>query len=254
MGLSLGEYSALCFAGAISFEDGVRLTYTRGKAMQDASNIIPSGMVSVVGLELSVVEMYCTLAKQQTNQDIAIGNYLAPKNYSVSGSLESLNTFQFLLSTRHQPALSSSPPPSPSSVRITPLAVSGAFHSSYMLRAIPFMEDIIQNTTIKMPRIPVISNYTATVYDSVESIRTGLVKQISEPVQWEKTMAQVILSTRLNSSHKTLHPHSSNNSSNSNSSDDEGFERAVEIGPGRVCAGIVKSFNRRAEVTQVGVE
>ena len=87
MGLSLGEYSALCFAGAISFADGVKLTKLRGEAMQAASDAQPSGMVSVIGLDKGKVADLCKAAADATGEPIAIANFLCNGNYACSGSM-----------------------------------------------------------------------------------------------------------------------------------------------------------------------
>lgn len=85
-GLSLGEYTALCFAGAISFEDGVKVTKARGEAMQAASEAASSGMVSVIGLKSDQVEALCKAAAEQSGEPVQIANYLCNGNYACSGS------------------------------------------------------------------------------------------------------------------------------------------------------------------------
>ena len=85
-GLSLGEYTALCFAGAISFEDGVKITKARGEAMQAASEAASSGMVSVIGLKSDQVEALCKAAAEQSGEPVQIANYLCNGNYACSGS------------------------------------------------------------------------------------------------------------------------------------------------------------------------
>jgi [acyl-carrier-protein] S-malonyltransferase len=87
-GLSLGEYSALAFAGAISFEDGVRITKARGEAMQAAADASSSGMVSVIGLDKEKTTALCEAASKNTGTDIAIANYLCNGNYACSGAME----------------------------------------------------------------------------------------------------------------------------------------------------------------------
>jgi len=87
-GLSLGEYSALCFAGAMSFEDGVRVTKARGEAMQAASDAVESGMVSVIGLDKEATAKLCEKASLDAGEEITIANFLCSGNYAVSGSLK----------------------------------------------------------------------------------------------------------------------------------------------------------------------
>jgi [acyl-carrier-protein] S-malonyltransferase len=88
MGLSLGEYSALCFAGAFTFEDGVKLTKARGEAMQAAADATSGGMLAIVGLDVKKVKEICELASLKSGKDIAIANYLVDGNYAISGSKE----------------------------------------------------------------------------------------------------------------------------------------------------------------------
>merc|ERR1719188_2447311 len=88
MGLSLGEYSALCFAGAISFEDGVRVTKARGEAMQAASDAVSSSMVSVIGLDSEKTGELCKKASELSGKPVQIANYLCKGNYTVSGDKE----------------------------------------------------------------------------------------------------------------------------------------------------------------------
>merc|ERR1711966_360865 len=85
MGLSLGEYSALCFAGAISFADGVKVTQARGEAMQAASDAVDSGMVSVIGLSADKVKELCAAASEKSGETVQIANLLCNGNYAVSG-------------------------------------------------------------------------------------------------------------------------------------------------------------------------
>ena len=85
-GLSLGEYTALCFAGALSFEDGVKITKARGEAMQAASEAASSGMASVIGLSSDKVEELCKAAAEQSGEPVQIANYLCNGNYACSGA------------------------------------------------------------------------------------------------------------------------------------------------------------------------
>ena len=86
MGLSLGEYSALCFAGAFSFEDGVKLTKARGEAMQAAADASKSGMVAIIGLDVATVDKVCKEASTKSGKPISIANYLVDGNYAISGT------------------------------------------------------------------------------------------------------------------------------------------------------------------------
>lgn len=184
--------------------------------MQFASDKKPSGMISIVGVSKDIIEDLCKQTKQELQQDVTIGNYLCDKNYSISGSIEAIN-YVSKLAHHHNPT------------KIVTLAVSGAFHSSYMLPAVPIFEQVLNKVNISPLRIPVISNTQASPYPlDGTTIKTELLKQITQPVQWEKSMNLILEHQRE-------------------------FGISYEIGPGRVCNGILKSISRRAKVVNIGV-
>jgi [acyl-carrier-protein] S-malonyltransferase len=117
MGLSLGEYSALCFAGAISFADGVKITKVRGEAMQAASDAVDTGMVSVIGLDSGKVAELCEMASEKSGAKIQIANYLCAGNYAVSGASAACDAVAELAKPEFKARMT---------VR---LAVAGAFHT-----------------------------------------------------------------------------------------------------------------------------
>jgi [acyl-carrier-protein] S-malonyltransferase len=117
MGLSLGEYSALCFAGAISFQDGVKITKVRGEAMQAASDAVDTGMVSVIGLDSDKVSELCEMASEKSGAKIQIANYLCKGNYAVSGASAACDMVAELAKPEFKARMT---------VR---LAVAGAFHT-----------------------------------------------------------------------------------------------------------------------------
>lgn len=117
MGLSLGEYSALCFAGAISFADGVKITKARGEAMQAASDAVDTGMVSVIGLDSSKVKEVCEAASEKSGENIQIANYLCKGNYAVSGSAKACEVVAEIAKPEFKARMT------------VKLAVAGAFHT-----------------------------------------------------------------------------------------------------------------------------
>eukprot|EP01034_Spumella_vulgaris_P023699 gene23699-29945_t len=127
MGLSLGEYSALCFAGVFSFEDGVRLTKARGEAMQAAADSEKSGMVAIIGLDIAGTNKICEAAQKATGQKIAIANYLCDGNYAISGGI---------LACQHAQSVAKSM----GAKMAMKLAVAGAFHTDYMSPAVPALK------------------------------------------------------------------------------------------------------------------
>lgn len=117
MGLSLGEYSALCFSGALSFADGVKITKARGEAMQAASDAVDSGMVSVIGLDSDKVKELCEAASEKSGEKIQIANYLCKGNYAVSGAAKACDVVTEIAKPEFKARMT---------VR---LAVAGAFHT-----------------------------------------------------------------------------------------------------------------------------
>merc|ERR1719253_548602 len=124
MGLSLGEYSALCFAGAISFADRVKITKARGEAMQAASDAVETGMVSVIGLDKEKVGELCGMASEKSGEEIQIANYLCNGNYAVSGSSKACEAVAELAKPEFKARMT------------VKLAVAGAFHTDFMAPAV----------------------------------------------------------------------------------------------------------------------
>ena len=176
-GLSLGEYTALTFAGAICFEDGLKLVQKRGRSMQDASDATPSGMVSILGLEYSQVEELCD--KAQGDGMLQVANLLCPGNIAISGINAACERAAEL-------ALEMG------AMKAVPLAVAGAFHTPIMHPADEKLAEVLNDIEIKVPNIPVISNVDAKPHDNPEEIREILVKQVLNPVLWENSMRYLI--------------------------------------------------------------
>lgn len=214
MGLSLGEYSALCYSGAISFADGVKITKARGEAMQAASDAVESGMVSVIGLSKEKVAEVCEAASEKSGENIQIANYLCNGNYAVSGSLKACDVVAEIAKPEFKARMT------------VKLAVAGAFHTDFMAPAVSALEEVLQEVDIKKPRIPVISNVDAKPHSDPSVIKKLLANQVTSPVLWENTMESVL---------------------------SKDFEKAVELGPGKVTAGILKRFSRTAESSNVEV-
>ena len=131
MGLSLGEYTALAFAGAISFEDGVKITKARGEAMQAASEASSSGMASVIGLDKEKVAELCAAAAEATGKPIGIANFLCPGNYAVSGAMEAVEKVMEIAK------------PDFGARMAVKLAVAGAFHTDFMAPAVGTLEEVL---------------------------------------------------------------------------------------------------------------
>ncbi len=176
-GLSLGEYTALVFAGAMSFEDGLRLVQKRGEAMQAASDATPSGMVSVLGLDRDKVEHLCAQARDKGVMQVA--NLLCPSNIVVSGAIAACDEVERLA-------------PSLGAMKTIRLAVAGAFHTDLMKPADQKLAAALESAKLQPPRIPVWSNVDAKPHTDPEQIRSLLVRQIVQPVLWEQTMRNLL--------------------------------------------------------------
>ena len=207
MGLSLGEYSALCFAGAISFADGVKLTKLRGEAMQAASEAAKSGMVSVIGLDKEKVAELCEAASEAAGAPISIANYLCPGNYACSGDMAAVDKVVEMAKPEFKARMA------------VKLAVAGAFHTDFMAPAVPKLEEVLESVEVSKPRIPVISNVDAKAHSDPAVIKSILTKQVTAPVQWETIMTDLVAA---------------------------GYDAGYELGPGKVLSGIMKRVDKKA--------
>lgn len=207
-GLSLGEYTALAFAGAFGFDEGLALVNLRGQAMQAASEAVPSGMLAILTLDLAAVEAIC--AQAQTHGLVSVANYLCPGNTVVSGEAAAIDAAESLAKAQGA-----------TTVR---LAVAGAFHTQLMAPARSQLQARLQQTTISPPRLPVWSNVDAAPHTDPDHIRDLLIRQVTEPVRWEPTIRGMLA---------------------------DGFDRFVEVGPGRVLTGLLKRIDRKVEVRNI---
>ncbi|MDW8224105.1 MAG: ACP S-malonyltransferase [Gemmatales bacterium] len=176
-GLSLGEYTALTFAGVLDFADGVRLVQLRGQAMQAASEKTPSGMVSVLGLDVHAVEQLCQ--RVRTAGRLWIANYLAPGNIVVSGDRAACDALEQIVQAEGLG-------------KTVRLAVAGAFHTEIMHPADKQLAQALQTIPLRPARIPVYSNVDAQPHSDPEEIRQLLVQQVVRPVRWEETMRRLL--------------------------------------------------------------
>ena len=177
-GLSLGEYSALVFAGVMSFDEGLKVVQARGQAMQDASDAQPSGMVSVLGLDRDKVEKLCDHARAE-NEVLQIANFLGPGNIVISGHKSACERVADLATKA-------------GAMKTIPLAVAGAFHTPLMQPAVERLAAALAKITLSKPRIPVISNVDAQAHDDPHEIRELLVKQVVSPVLWEDSLRKML--------------------------------------------------------------
>ena len=173
-GLSLGEYTAITFAGGMSFEEGLRLVQRRGEAMQAASDQVDSGMVSILGLDPDAVQAVCDQARQE-GEILQIANLLCPGNIVVSGHRAACD--------RVAPIAAEA-----GAIKTIPLTVAGAFHTALMEPAVAPLQQALQEVDFSATRIPVYSNVDASPHSDPESFRELLGRQVGSPVRWHESI------------------------------------------------------------------
>jgi len=180
-GLSLGEYTALVFAGAMSFEDAIRVVKVRAEGMAAAAaEGEPHGMLSVVGLGDAEIEQVCKSVREKLpGQTCQLANLLFPQGRVVSGHHTALDEAQKLATSK-------------GALKAQKVAVSGAFHTPLMASASDALAKVLDTVEIKDPRIPVYSNVTAKPFTKASEIKALLKRQLVEPVLWESTVKTII--------------------------------------------------------------
>jgi [acyl-carrier-protein] S-malonyltransferase len=208
-GLSLGEYTALVFAGAMDFEAGLQVIRRRGQAMQAAAVATPSGMTSVLGLDEPAVDELCR--RVAPSGRLWKANLLGPGNIVVSGEASALSQVAAVATEL-------------GAMKVVPLAVAGAFHSELMKPADEQLAQVLSQTPIGPPRVPVYSNVDAATHSEPDDLRRTLVAQVLQGVRWEDSMRRMLA---------------------------DGFDTFYEIGPGRVLTGLLRRINRKVPCTSV---
>ena len=217
-GLSLGEYTALYAAGVISFTDALILVQRRGQAMQEAADSTEGAMVSIIGLDEQKVRALCAEASEGELLLPACREFVEPVNFNchgqivISGSKTACERAERLAAKY-------------GAIKAVRLEVAGAFHTEMMASAADTLKEALSNCEILEPRdIKTIANITADYYTSADQIRTGLTKQLTCPILWQKCMERLIA---------------------------DGVEQFYEIGPGRVLTGLMKRINRNAKIINI---
>ena len=173
-GHSLGEFSALTAAGALSFEDGLRLVRARATAMQEACELQPGSMTAVLGLEDAAVEKICS-----QHEGVVAANFNCPGQVVVSGEKKALEN----ISTALEAA---------GARRVVPLPVGGAFHSPLMEPARVSLAAAIEATTFSTPVCPVYQNVSTQAEQEAQKIKAQLIAQLTGAVRWTQTVEQMI--------------------------------------------------------------
>lgn len=176
-GHSLGEYTALVAAGALSFEDGLRLVRLRGELMQHAGEVNKGTMAAVVGLEPDVVENIC--AEATAAGVVQPANFNSPGQIVISGSIDGVRKAMELAKLR-------------GAKLVKELVVSGAFHSPLMESARVGLKEALEKTQVRDAKIPVYANATAEPVMRAPEIRDLLHKQVTSPVRWEQSVRNMV--------------------------------------------------------------
>uniref|UniRef100_A0A384D319 Malonyl-CoA-acyl carrier protein transacylase n=1 Tax=Ursus maritimus TaxID=29073 RepID=A0A384D319_URSMA len=215
-GFSVGEFAALVFAGAMEFSEGLYAVKVRAEAMQEASEAVPSGMLSVLGQPQSKFAFACLEAREHCktlgieNPVCEVANYLFPDCRVISGHLEALQFLQKNASRYHFR-------------RTRRLPVSGGFHTRLMEPALEPLAHVLKSVNVKKPLVSVHSNVDGNRYAHPKHIPKALVQQVVSPVKWEQTMHAIYERRRGTE-----------------------FPKTFEVGPGRQLGSILKSCNLQA--------
>jgi len=205
-GHSLGEYTALAAAGVLDFADTVYLARERGRLMYQAGLERPGTMAAIIGLDEPVLTGIC----QET--DTRLANINCPGQLVISGATDNI-TRAIELATEKGAS------------RAIPLQVSGAFHTPMMQPAVDGMAEIIPTLTFREPTIPIIANTSARPMTSAEAVKSELLEQLCNSVQWQGSIEYMT---------------------------ENGITSIIEIGPGRVLTGLMRRIDRGVETQHIG--
>src|SRR5262249_25264390 len=168
-GLSLGEFTALAAAGALSFEEALRLVRQRGQFMQEACEATRGGMAAIIGLDEAQTRAACAEAGAE------VANLNCPGQIVISGPAEKMNAACELAKAK-------------GAKKAMPLAVAGVYHSSLMAGAGRKLDEALRRVALKSAAVPVISNVTARPHGAPAEIHQRLVEQVTSSVRWEDSM------------------------------------------------------------------
>jgi [acyl-carrier-protein] S-malonyltransferase len=172
-GLSLGEFTALTAAGAMSFEDGLKVVRQRGQFMQEACDATEGGMAAVIGLDEATTREVCTSA------DVELANLNCPGQLVISGASAGIEKACELAKEN-------------GAKRALPLTVAGAYHSRLMESASTELESVLREVELNLPMVPVISNVTAKPHATAGEILQRLVEQVTSSVLWETSIRYLV--------------------------------------------------------------
>lgn len=223
-GFSVGEFAALVFAGSMNFAEALYAVKVRAEAMQSASELVASGMLSVIGRPQAQYKYACMLAKEHCKTlgmeepVCSVANYLFPDGRVIAGHQKALDFLQ--QNSRNLQF-----------IRTKPLPVSGAFHTELMESAAEPLRDVLRQVEVRRPEINVYSNVDGKRYMSESHVRRQLVKQLTSPVKWEQTLHEMYERTQ-----------------------GKRFPHTYEVGPGKQLGVTLQKCNRKAYANYSHVE
>lgn len=210
-GLSLGEYTALTALESMDFADAVRLVRKRGELMEESGRGFDTGMSSVIGLEASVIEEICAKITSEKRGFVIAANYNCPGQIAISGDRQGLDAAAEELKAA-------------GARRVLPLNVSAAFHSPFMAKAQEGLAAALADIALRSPMAKFVNNADAQVLTDSELIRDSLARQVVSPVRWEQSCRLIV---------------------------GQGDLTFYEVGPGKVCSGLMKRIAPEATVITV---
>ena len=178
-GHSLGEFSALVAAGALSFEDGLRLVHARALAMQKACEVAPGTMAAIIALPDDTIESICSEVSAEGNGVVVPANYNCPGQLVISGNVEAVNAACDKLKAA-------------GAKRALVLPVGGAFHSPLMQPAAEELQKAIEEVEFKTPRCPIYQNVDAQAHTDAAEIKQNLMAQLTASVKWTQEVNNMI--------------------------------------------------------------
>lgn len=211
-GHSLGEVSALCAAGALTFEDGVRLARERGRLMKEAGERAPGSMAAVIGLDAGALRTACQEASQQHTPGVVVANDNAPGQIVISGGKAAVAAASAIAKAK-------------GAKRVVPLNVSIASHSPLMASVADDFARIVETTPIAPATVPVVANTSAQPITHPDDIRAELAAQLTSPVRWVESV-------------RFMHS--------------QGVTHFIELGPKDVLCGLIRRIVEGVETRTIG--
>ncbi|XP_076578850.1 malonyl-CoA-acyl carrier protein transacylase, mitochondrial isoform X1 [Chaetodon auriga] len=215
-GFSVGEFAALVFSGSMNYAEALYAVKVRAEAMQKASELVPSGMLSVIGRRQAHYKHACVQAKEYCmslgikDPVCSVANYLFPDGRVIAGHQEALDFLQ-----QNSRSLQF--------MRTKPLPVSGAFHTELMESATEPLREVLRQVEVRRPEIRVYSNVDGKRYMSETHVRRQLVKQLVSPVKWEQCLHEIYERAQ-----------------------GRQFPHTYEVGPGKQLGATLQKCNRKA--------